>query len=120
MSESLSTHDFWLLLSLRKLASILKFRYSLPSLALKVQSFHDMEVSWDELKELATAFLKSKLDYCNAHLTLCMSLPFYRVHTNETASIFAETKEEINDPISSSPLQQQRERRRSMGRSSVP
>lgn len=38
---------------------MLRFRYELPLLAQRVQAFHDQEVSWDELRELAGPFIKT-------------------------------------------------------------
>ena len=40
---------------------MIRFRYELPSLAQKVQAFHDQEISWDELRELATPFIKTRV-----------------------------------------------------------
>jgi hypothetical protein len=100
----------------------LKFRYSLPSLALKVQAFHDMEVSWDELRELAVPFLKSKLTQYPSH-SLTSVFVLLRVHANETTTELTPTKEEVSDdsnPSSSSDLQPWRWQWWPVARPSVP
>ena len=45
----------------RKLSRNLKYNSDVPSLAQAVMRFHDTELSWDELQELAIPFVTGKM-----------------------------------------------------------
>jgi hypothetical protein len=54
---------FCVLTLCRKLSRNLKYNSDVPSMAEAVMRFHDTELSWDELKDLAAPYIKGKWWY---------------------------------------------------------